>query len=525
MIKDRRSTSAQTTTLAVLLAAFALTLGLYYSLRFGGWSMEGDASSQTGAAVGMIKGGALDASGSYANGFGYTAQLALTSLVTGLDVQDIQLGSSLWVFVLALVAFVTYREYLGPVVAGLGVILLFIQPDFLFYAVRGSHEKYVWMYALLMLFLLSRSQQFISRPVRLVLYIGVFYTVFWSLTSTNVYFAAVFMGAIMLGFIGGWLISRFTGKGHSLNGGRANNLQRMIIISLACAMMVFIFINYTYRPALNTYYYFSDFSDRLSLLLLGSQPLETPASYQWFEQAWRSQGAYLALTGLQWLIALVSLVAWGRGLFRLRKMEQKQWLLWLMYGSFGSLLVFGVVADYTGFMSTNLQLRMFTPFALFSSPLAAILVMSAFQKVHIGWRRLAAAAAIAVLMLGAAAVALKVTNEPVFGNQWLFYTPAELAPMDWLQNGGVAQNQVWVDTWEHLSIVEYFWSGSRPPKPNQYHYGKPAADIPYTVISQLSQLRANRSGISMPDISGQLRLYDDGTAQVYHRRPVTPYQR
>jgi hypothetical protein len=184
-----------------------------------------------------------------------------------------------------------------------------------------------------------------------------------------------------------------------------------------------------------------------------------------------------------------------------------------------------VVADYTGFMSTNLQLRMFTPFTLFSSPLAAGLLVSAYQKVRFSWRRLAAAAVVVVLMLGAAAVALKVTNEPVFGNQWLFYTPAELAPIDWLQNGGVAQNQVWVDTWEHLSIVDYFWNGSRPSKPNQYQYGRQAADIPYTVISQLSQLRANRSGISMPDVSGQLRLYDDGTAQVYHRRPLTPYQR
>jgi hypothetical protein len=525
MIKARHSASTQTTMLAVLLAAFALTLGLYYSLRFGGWSMEGDASSQTGAAVGMIKGGALDASGSYANGFGYTAQLVLTSLVTGLDVQDIQLGSSLWVFVLALVAFITYREYLGSVVAGLGVILLFIQPDFLFYAVRGSHEKYVWMYALLMLFLLSRSQQFISRPVRLVLYIGVFYTVFWSLTSTNVYFAAVFMGAILLSFIGGWLIIRFAGKGHNLNGGRANTMQRIIIISLACAMMVFIFINYTYRPALNTYYYFSDFSDRLSLLLLGSQPLETPASYQWFEQAWRNQGAYLALTGLQWLIALVSLVAWVGGLFRLRKMEQKQWLLWLMYGSFGSLLVFGVVADYTGFMSTNLQLRMFTPFTLFSSPLAAGLLVSVFQKIRISWHRLAAAAAVVVVMLGAAAVALKVTNEPVFGNQWLFYTPAELAPLGWLENSGVAQSQVWVDTWPHLQLAYYFWGGYTPPAQLQYRWGLLQPQSSYTLISNLTQLRMSRMGISLPITENQNRVYDSGQAQVFHKRPITPYQK
>jgi hypothetical protein len=516
----------QTHTLAVLLAAFALTLGLYYSLRFGGWSMEGDASSQAVAAAGMIKGGALDSTGRYTNGFGYTAQLVLTSFVSGLDVQDIQLGSSLYVFVLALVSFITYREYLDSAMgAGLGVILLFIQPDFLFYAIRGSHEKCVWMYALLMLFLLSKSNQYLSKPLRLVLYIGLFYTVFWSFTSTNVYFAAVFMGAILISLIVGWMVSRFVGKEYGLDDGHTGTLQRMIIISLACGLIVFIFINYTYSPALNTYYYFSDFSDRVSLLLLGSQPLETPTSYQIFGLAWRSQGAYLALTGIQWLITLVSLVVWGSGLFSLHSMDKKQWLLWLMYGAFGGLLLFGLVADYTGFMSTNLQLRMFTPFTLFSSPLAAGLLLAGFRKLHLHWRRLAAAAAVVVMMLGAATVALKVTNDPIFGNQWLFYTPAELAPLTWLENSGVVPHQVWVDTWEHISIADYFWNGFRPLVQDQYRYGRYPANISYTVISQLSLLRANRSGIAMPEVSGQLRLYDDGTSQVYHRRPLTPYQR
>ncbi len=523
---EQRANTSQSTILIILLAAFAISVGLYYSLRFGGWSMEGDAGSQTTATIGMVKSGEIDYAGAYTNGFGYTAQLAFLNIVTGLNVQELQLGSSLWVFTLALVAFITFREFLGSAgVAALGVMLLFLQPDFLFYIVRGSHEKFVWMCALLMLFLLAHSFHYLHQPVKLLLFTGLFYLVFWSFTSSNFYFAAVFISALALSFMGGWGLTKLASKSKSLNGDRANLLQRLIIISLAGSALVFIFINYTYLPALSSYYYFSDLWDKVSLLLLGGQPVDTPASYQAFARAWRSQGAYLFLTGLQWVIVGISLIGWGFGLFRLSRLNQKRWLLWLMYSAFGALLAFGVAADYLGFMSANLQLRMFTAFCLFSSPMAAAFLVDGFRSLRVNTRKLAAAAAAVIIIVGAATVALKVTNDPAFGNQWLFYTPAELAPASWLDKAGVQKNQLWVDTWEHLSIIYNFWEGSRPFMPYQYGIGTKQSPVPYTLITDLTRIRANRSGISMPDTDDQLQVYDNGQVQIYHRRPITPYQR
>jgi hypothetical protein len=266
-------------------------------------------------------------------------------------------------------------------------------------------------------------------------------------------------------------------------------------------------------------------ADRLGLLVLSTQDVGTPASYTYFGQAWRSQQAYLALTGGQWLIAITSLVAWGIGLFKLSKLDQKRWLLWLMYSAFGVLLAYGVVADFAGFMTANLQMRMFTPFALLSSPLAADLLARSIRILRPHMWRLAAIAGVVILTFGAAGAVLKVTNDPTLSNQWFFYAPAELAPADWLEQSKVQQNQVWVDTWAHLPSVFYFWQGKRPYTQEQYIYGSPRAAARYTLISELMLLRANRSGISLPATDDQLRIYDNGTVQLYHRRPLTPYQR
>jgi hypothetical protein len=118
-----------------------------------------------------------------------------------------------------------------------------------------------------------------------------------------------------------------------------------------------------------------------------------------------------------------------------------------------------------------------------------------------------------------------VTNDPSFGNQWMFYTPAELAPSAWFNENEVPDNQVWLDTWQALPMVYYFWEGYRPIIPNQYRWGKLQSEIPYTMISELTRLRANRSGISLPETDDQNRVYDNGTVQIYHRRALTPYQR
>ncbi len=525
MTHSRRANRSQAHLLAVSLAVFALLFGAYFSLRFGGLSMEVDASRQANSAQGIMQSGRLINPGLYNHGFGYGVQLAFMSLTSGLPVQTLQISSSLWVFILALVAFITYRELLtSNATAGLAVVLLFIQPDFLFYILRGSHERNTWAFALLLVFLLARSYRYLQFPGKLAVYIGLFYLVFWAFLSSNVYFAATFMSAMMFSFIGGWVLNKVSGRKRDYQESRSAALQRIIIISLICFVLLYVFINYSYKPALQIYELLTTMTDRVSLMVLGTQQAETPVSYQYFSQTWRSQQAYLALTGVQWMISVVSLIAWGMGLKKLAEMDQNSWLLWLMYSSFGVLMVIGVIADYAGFLSSNLQLRMFTPFTIFSSAMAAGLFLQAIRSLRNQWKTVVVGALAVMIIYGAVAAVLKVTNDPLFGNQWLFYSPSELAPRTWMEQAKIPQDQVWLEISDRLVWDYYFWQGSHPVVQEQYSWGWTSSPLPYTVISELTRLRANRSGISLPETSDQNRIYDNGRVQVYHRRSLTPYE-
>src|SRR3954453_16800085 len=99
-------------TALVLLLSLVLLVGAYWVLRYAGLSIEGDATRLTQAADGTRQVGRLVHSESYSNAFGYPALLAFTADVTGLQVQTLQIAGSLWLAVVALVAYLAYREFL-----------------------------------------------------------------------------------------------------------------------------------------------------------------------------------------------------------------------------------------------------------------------------------------------------------------------------------------------------------------------------------------------------------------------------
>ncbi len=521
-MRDPGPPTAQSRVLVLVLMATALLAGLYYSLRFGGWSMEVDAGRQAVAADGMVVTGELVHRRSYSNGYGYAAQLAAVSEVTGLPVQPVQLGSSVWVMVVALVAFVTYREFLdSPAGAALAVLLLMIQPDFLFYVLRVSHERNTWTFALLMLFLLLRSRRYVQQAARMLAYVALFYIAFAAMAASNLYFAATFANAILIALLAGWVLERLGLKDQEPGEKRAAVMRRLLLITLACLALVYILVNYGYRPALSAYYYFYSLADRIGLVTLGGQPVESPASYAVVGQTWRSSGVYLALTGLQWLIALASLLAWAIELPRLRKAPPRRWLLWLLYAAFGVLMAVGLLADLAGFLNANLQVRMFTPFALFSSALAAGLIRRGYTALGARGRRLAAVGATGLMIYASLAAALKVSNDPAVGNLWLFYSPAEVGAAKW--TGKHVQQEIWVDTWDHLAHALSFRQGYN--NTGEYRWGIMPSPAPYTLISELARLRANRIGLSLPYTLDQNRVYDNGLVQIYDRRAFTPYAR
>lgn len=509
--------------LAALLLLAAI-FSLYWIGRYGGYAMEVDASRMTQAAAGILKTGHLVHAKSYPAGYEYPALVAVLSRLTGLSIQSLQLNAGLWLPVLGLVAYLAYRELLAkPELALLACFLLLIQPDFTFYVLRSSHEKITWTLALSCLFFLARRDRLAHLPSRMLVYEALFCLAFWGMATANAYFALVFLTGISFHWLGSRIICwRIKGREPAATR-RCRPLRRTGVICLTGYLLVFTLIHFAYPPAAIFYQVLNSFVEHLSALFSGA-PLKQP--YAYVGSAWRSPAIYLALTSPQWLIVLAGFVGWAILGTDLGRPDRSRWLPrlpWLLYAAFGAMLAAGVLMDFAGFLSLNLQVRLFPPFALLGSPFAAVALVSGFESVPAARADLFRVLATGAGMVAALAGMLKVTNEPLLSNQWLFYAPAELQAISWT-DAHLQSRRVWTGPSSRLADAFAFWQPNTPPAANRYEFGSTDPLPANLLISRWTHLQANRIGASLPATLEHDRVYDNGLVQLYHRRPRTPHQ-
>ena len=510
-------------TIVLLLILLASLLGFYWQSRYGGLEMEGDAANLSLAGEGVAQEAVLVPSHkAYPNGFGLPALMAFLNRITSMSIPTIQSGSYIWAAVIALVAYLAYRELLIDIpVAGMAVLFLLIQPDFLFYILRGSHEKITWTFGLLILWLWVRSRKNRRLSLQIASVLSV-YILLWGMITNNAYFAstliALFCIAILASYPIMWLLSRKDKE--TIRSGET----RMVYILLLGFMLVYIFITYTYPPALSFYGTLGILGDKVTTLFLAGETQSQP--YTYVQTAWRSSAIYLALTGFQWLIVAASFLAWLRDALRLRKtgregLSQPRFLLWLFYLGIIIQLAFAVVMDFAGFLSSNTQVRLFTPFAILSSPYAATWLNQISSRRLKNIRILLPASFVA----GCAVIfaLLKSTNDPLVGNQWIFYNQREQQANDWMDSH-LKDQSVWLDLSIHQLDVLYFRKGYNWIPSNTYLSGSTFYRATYSVISDLTILQANRSELKLPNTTDQFRIYDNGGARIFHVRPKTSFQ-
>lgn len=529
------------TTIVVLLACLALLIAGYWIARFGGYVMEGDATRLTLAADGIAREGAIVNSQSYSNGYGYSALLAFLVEMTGASVQELQLGGSLWLSVLSLTAYLTYRELTGDVrMAALALFLLLCQCDFLFYILRSSHERTTWTFGLLVLWLWARSRRPGDAGTRATL-IPLFYLLLWAIIANNAFFGSTLIVT--------FLITLLCGAGLSLILPRLPHLRRrpaapferrLLYVLLSGAALLFIFTNYVYPPAISYYYTLGTIGEKVGVLLFGSEPMSeriaVSESYSFVQSAWVSRAVYLALTGFQWATVLAAAAAWLRDAIALLRhgaeaLSPPRLLLWLFFLGYAAQVAMGVVSDLSGAMGSNLQVRLFTPFALVICPMAATWLAGA-ERLRLLRRPIVRRALVAGgALLGAAAVSLgllKLTNDPLVGNFWLFYTPAEQAAVDWAEDH-LVDRKIWIDTWPHQHDILQYRRGYSWQPANDYASGY--VDLltndtySHILLSEPTIYQASRSRLPLPATADRNSVYDNGDAVLYHRRQRSPFQR
>lgn len=532
----RRGFTAPVNLLLIALVFYALGTYMYATLRFAGRWNENDTTVLTRSIYFVERDETvLDVSIPYGNGLSYQAISVFLLQTTGVDVQTLQLYVMPFVAaLLPVMAFVTYRELTQNNLTGLlACLILYLQPDFLFVTWRGSHEKITWTLTLFLLFLLARSFTAHASTGALQRYVVLFYITAFAFVCSNAFFATSLTAAIALSFLVGSLLIALRNRfGRNTEKAAAHQIYRLVFVTMAVGVLVYLFFFYIYPPAISLLLAFKSLYEGLAALFLETEQATNP--YDYVTAAWIDPRIYLLLTGISMVIVLMSFFVWLRGIPRfirtrdLSKSDLARLYLWLVYPTFAFQLALSLVADRTAAIGSNLQVRLFTPLMLTAVPLVAIGVSDIMVWLSRRKRRFLRNG----LLLGGAAVIpafsifamFKVTNEPVVSNNWLFSTSAEREAAMW----SLLHSD---DPISWMGIDDRFRAGVVFDEP-EFSYEDtmtvgvtPRLSPRYFVISDIERARWLRQSLPLPFLDDDYRVYDNGLAQVYYRRQLTDYQR
>jgi len=503
--------------------SFALIVGAYFTFRFSGRWVEGDTASQADNIRAMIRDMTiLSPSGVlYSNGYAFSAVSTFIVAFTGVKIETLlQLIYPLVSATLVLVAWPVYREFTGSArAATVATLILFVQPEFLFVILRGSHERVLRVFLLLSMWLLLRSFRHADKTPLYATYVFLFYLTVYGTIATNSWFGSSYVWALATALVGSW-VARWLGPG--LRPVSLSTQRRLLYVPIFAGVLAFLFNSYIYPPSGQTLGQIPSILDRLSRLMLTTSPDPSTTRYnayaaifdQWVDirvYFLLSLGTYLLLAGsaalwirmgLRWLAGVGDRPTLGR------------WLLWLLYGASALQGAMSVVADNAGMLGGNLQYRSFPTFVMMASPIVAIGLTEWRPKPR---TRVLASGALGILaLLGIA----KATNDPAVSNGWSFYLPSEVSALRFLGDYMKEGQLYWSDFDERLRALRILVNASNLTPtldPN-------AVGLRTYLISDIIRARAARLGRPVPPVTGELRIYDDGDVQIYRKRSLTPYQ-
>jgi len=513
-----------------LVVLYAMVAASYFTARYAGRWIDSDTAYLTlGTTAVLSEGTLVPARDIYSLGFAYQAISAFIVSVTGLAVPQLQsLAYPLLAAGLSVLAFASYRALIDDVVASaFATLLLFMHPDFIYVIFRGSHEKLTWAATMLAVLLLAKSFASPRNLPRLITYVGLFYLCIYALSASNVFFASSFIITVAVSLAAG-LALRWLSK-HRLISGQSERIHnRLFQITSAAMVLWFVHTFYLYSPAARILYDLNVATDRAAAVTLGRQPVTDPAVF--VIQGWVSRAAYLGLALPSYTASGLAFLVWALlGIKLLRGPGRSEnsplLLLWLLYGGFGTQLALSLLLSLSGGIASNLQLRLFPAVALFGLPLLALGFVRLWRsRSRAWWRRLAAVGLVLVVLWSSAASLLKATNDPWLSNYWQFWTAAETMGISWSESH-VRFGRVWLDL-QGIRVSAHaasqgFGTGTAHER-DTWTIDVETRDI---LLSRLEEALGLRLRVPVPDVRGELCVYDNGTVSHYHLRPRTPYQR
>jgi hypothetical protein len=525
MDKSVNKASNQYFLLVSLLTSAAIILGIYFLVRYQGlWGETDTAEFARLIRAILISDSLQNAEVVYTNGYGYQS-LSLTLLkLSGFEVSTFQLFlSPLLIAWLVLPAWLAYREFTGSGrIASLATMILLVQPEFLFPILRGSHEKFTRGLMFVCLYLLLRSLRS-RRELRVFVgFMVAFYISAYALITYNNLMAFSFIFAVGVALALAWLALRFSAR---QIGAGSSTLQRMILVVLTMLVIAFLFTFYFYPPAQEQLRLMSSVQDRVASLLLEVGDTATNP-YAVINYGWTSLPVYLAVSLANWLLLGFSVLVWLRTtylwIYRRQRRSEQEILLWAFYGAFAFQGALSIVVDVSGAIAANLQHRMFPSFAMLAAPLAAQWLSKWTLERPAHARRTGVLVSVIIVILAVLST-FKATNEPLFSNNWVFYQPAEIEALDW-SVANTQNTKIWTDFTGRLRAGYIILHGT-PENRSEFDSYTPDLNTSTFVFSDLTSLHSQSLNAPLPIQGDSLRIYDNGQASVYRRRPLTAFQK
>jgi hypothetical protein len=516
---------------------YALGIYSYMTLRFlGNWS-EVDTSIITRVIESSIQSASvLNPEIPYTNGMGYPAMIVFLTTLTGIPSQTLQIYILPMVMAfIPVVIFIAYRSLINHKgIALLATLMVYLQPDFVWVTWRGSHEKVTWLLVLVLLFLLSRSFTENKRVGRVLRYMLAFYLCIFSLVTINVFFSSSFIFALIISFLGAFILFGFRTRFQT--GNQTNivpHIRRVVYITFSCLICLYLFMFHIYPLVTSSLRLFGTLFEQLALILLPVEESSNQAfnAYSYLSVSWLNPMIFLILTLFNWLILGVSLVTWAHGIpHYLRQPNLKQHdlprlFLWLLYPGFAVQLAFAVIADLVRLFSGNLQVRLFTPLMLIAIPIAAIGFFEFYNRISKRlWRNAFTAMLVPIVIWFGIAALLKATNEPLLSNKWLFTTTAEREAVHW-SSKHLHDATIWLSYDERVLVNAEMMTPDKTLSGIRFDAFIPEYNTRYYLISEIERLRLARWLAPELDLDTENIVYDNGSVQIFHRRPRTPFQR
>lgn len=510
--------------LCIGLLIYMALVGFYFVFRYQGQWAESDSTAFNRAIRALIDEGQLvPAHGDvYPNGYAYQVISAFIVALTDLNTSELQqLIYPIIAALVALPAWITYRELTGSGRgAAIATILLFTQPEFLFVILRSSHEKFTRTLLLMCLFWLARSLKHRHRPGLFAAHIVLFYLVTFTFITSNNLLAHSFIFAVAVTLLLGWVIER-----RSSTSARSSQLtQRLTYAVIICLGLTYIFTFYAYQPAQHDLLVLQNVWDRIAALFLDVQRRPTNA-YAQVASGWVSLPIYFLVSIANWLILATSFYIWARQGWRwishrTTSATQIDRLIWLLYGAFAIQGALSVISDASGSLSSNLQHRIFPSFSI----IAVALVGKALAHWHPQRFRPSIKFGLSVVIACIAGLSvLKATNDPALSNKWTFYRAYELSALDWT-DAHSQHSEIWTEFDERLTTA-LAMAKSESQNQNRYIAARTKETTSDFLLTSITRLRSTRLQATVPVPPDALQVYDNGEAQLYHRRPLTPYQK